>query len=508
MLQITNSRVLCLIALLTSTIFLVSCGDDDDDSNSSETSTPLPSLDTQLQSVISDQGLSGDPSTGRQIPDINTPVAQLGKKLFFTKSLGGDTDTACVSCHHPVLGGGDDLSLSIGTGATLPDHLGPSRTHSSAAPNFDGGPTIPRNAPTTFNCAIWDQMMFHDGRIESLGKTPNANGNDGQGIRTPDSKLGIADPQAGLDLAAAQSRFPVTSPEEMRGFDFEAGNSNDDVRNALARRLVDQSIPNTWLVEFQQAFDSSEDAANLITFANIAEAISAYERSQLFVNSPWKKYVEGDQAALSEAAKKGALLFFQSIEEGGANCVDCHKGDFFTDEQFHVLAIPQIGRGNGDGKTGDNDFGRFRETQNPQDKYAFRTPSLLNVEVTWPYGHSGAYLSLEEVVRHNFNVEDAINRYDFTLSQLDAGIQHEHAEENTRAALAQLKTNRANGLTPVIQDIDLSDEQVTYLVEFLLALTDPCVKDRDCLAPWIADSNDAGPDSLQLNAEFSDLTGF
>ena len=149
MLQITNSRVLCLIALLTSTIFLVSCGDDDDDSNSSETSTPLPSLDTQLQSVISDQGLSGDPSTGRQIPDINTPVAQLGKKLFFTKSLGGDTDTACVSCHHPVLGGGDDLSLSIGTGATLPDHLGPSRTHSSAAPNFDGGPTIPRNAPTT-----------------------------------------------------------------------------------------------------------------------------------------------------------------------------------------------------------------------------------------------------------------------------------------------------------------------------------------------------------------------
>ena len=125
---------------------------------------------------------------------------------------------------------------------------------------------------------------------------------------------------------------------------------------------------------------------------------------------------------------------------------------------------------------------------------------MLNVEVTGPYGHSGAYLSLEEVVRHNLNVEEAINRYDFTLSQLYAGIQHEHAEENTRAALAQLKTNRANGLTPVIQDVDLSDEQVTYLVEFLRALTDPCVKDRACLAPWIADTDDTGPDSLQLNA--------
>ncbi len=485
-------RMLFLSILLIVTLF--GCNNDDS-SESSKTS----SLDMQLQSVIQKHELTGDPSTGRDIPDIDSPLAQLGKKLFFSKSLGGDTDTACVSCHHPVLGGGDGLSLSIGTGAELPDQLGPGRTHSSVAPNFDGGPTIPRNAPTTFNCAMWDQTMFHDGRVESLGKTFKANGNDKIGIRTPDSEFGISDQFAGTDLPEAQLRFPVTSPEEMLGFNFESGNSNsnNDIRNALANRLDSQSIPNSWLIEFQQALNSNDNT--IITFDNIGKAISSYERSQVFVNNSWKQYVKGDDNAISYDAKQGALLFFQSIEQGGANCVDCHKGDFFTDEQFYVLAIPQIGRGNGDGDTENNDFGRFRETGNSQDKYAFRTPSLLNIEVTGPYGHSGAYSDLEDVIHHNINVEEAINNYDFTLSKLDFGIQRENAEQNTRDAFKQLQINRKNGIKS-IQNIDLNDKQISYLKEFLLSLTDPCVKDRNCLESWIADINEVGPDSLQLNA--------
>ena len=271
MLQAINSQRFYLFALLICAILVMSC-DNDDDSNPSQTPAFSPSLDTQLQSVIRVQGLSGDPTIGRLIPDINTPLAQLGKKLFFSKSLSGNLDTACVSCHHPTLGGGDGLSLSIGTSAILPDHLGPGRTHASTALHFDGGPTVPRNAPTTFNVVLWDQVMFHDGRVESLGKTPNANGNDGQGIRTPDSKLDVADPQAGVDLATAQLRFPVTSPEEMRGFTFEKDNSNESVRKALVRRLVEQSIPNFWELEFQQAFESNDDASTLVTFTHIAKA--------------------------------------------------------------------------------------------------------------------------------------------------------------------------------------------------------------------------------------------
>jgi cytochrome c peroxidase len=68
-----------------------------------------------------------------------------------------------------------------------------------------------------------------------------------------------------------------------------------------------------------------------------------------------------------------------------------------------VVAFPQIDTGKGDGVNGTEDFGRFRETGISQDLYAFRVPSLLNLEVTVPYGHAGAFASLEEVVRHYSN---------------------------------------------------------------------------------------------------------
>lgn len=448
--------------------------------------------DAALLSTVKAAGLSGDPTTGRTLPSINDPKVQLGKKLFFTRGLGGDNDSACVSCHHPSLGGGDNLSLPIGVGAETPDLLGPGRFHDSLAVGgkFDGGPTVPRNAPTTFNIAMWDQALFHDGRVESLGKTAGANGNDGQGIRTPDSAFGTADPDAGNTLAAAQSRFPITSPEEMRGFTFEAGNSNAVLRAALETKLSAD-----WGAEFSVAFGDTA-----VTHMRIAEAIGEYERSQVFVNSPWKAYVEGSNDAINEPAKRGAMLFFSSIEDGGANCVSCHAGDFFTDEQYHVLATPQIGRGKGNdnGTMTNDDFGRFRETAVAVDMYRFRTSSLLNVEVTGPWGHAGAYTALENMVRHMLSPSQAIANYDF--SQLNPSVQAADMLTNTQFALDQLEANRSNNVSGVHQNVVFSEENVTDLVEFLKTLTDPCVKDRECLAPWIPDASDTSPDGQRVNA--------
>ncbi len=82
-------------------------------------------LDAQLRAVVAEQGLTGDPSLGRDLPSIEDPMAQLGKKMFFTKALGGDGDSACATCHVPTLGGGDGLALSIGVGADDPDLVGP-----------------------------------------------------------------------------------------------------------------------------------------------------------------------------------------------------------------------------------------------------------------------------------------------------------------------------------------------------------------------------------------------
>ena len=454
-------------------------------------------LDDVLRVLIQAHQLTGDPAAGRDLPDVSDPLAQLGMQLFFTKSLGGQMDSACVTCHHPLLGGGDDLSLPIGVDAVVPDLLGPGRLHSSSGFAYDGGPTVPRNAPTTFNIGLWDQVMFHDGRVESLGKTAGMNGDDGEGIRTPDTEFGVADENA-LNLAQSQARFPVTSPEEMRAL-FKEAEDNEAVRDALAGRLVDQEIPNTWLREFQQAFDSNASADELITYMNISLAIGEYERSQVFVESPWRSYVQGNDNAIGDAAKRGAILFYTSREEGGAQCVACHSGDFFTDENFHVLSMPQIGRGKGDGEFGDDDFGRWRETGVEADRYAFRTPSLLNATATGPWTHAGAYLSLAAVVRHHADPERAIDSYDFSLLELDPGMQGEHAQENTRSALSQLQSLRNAGESKLPPPYVQSDDDVADLIAFMDSLTDPCVEDRDCLGQWIPDSSDSGPDNLQLN---------
>jgi cytochrome c peroxidase len=225
--------------------------------------------------LIQANRLTGDPAAGLELPSIDDPVAVLGRKLFFSKSLGGDRDSACVSCHHPMLGGGDGLAQSIGVGAEEQDLLGPGRSHP------DGDLTVPRNAPTTFNLALWQKGLFWDSRVENL---------EGGGTRTPDSDFGTPDPDAGASISEAQSRFPVTSAEEMRGFDFVLDGSNAEVRTALEQRLVEDG---NWVEEFAAAFDSSE-----ISYGRIAEAIAAYEDSQVFTRTPWRAYVEGNLEAI------------------------------------------------------------------------------------------------------------------------------------------------------------------------------------------------------------------
>ena len=479
---------------------------DSKESVESDTDGQTVTVDTNLKQIISDRSLTGNPMTGRTIPDISSNEAQLGMRLFYSKALGGDWDSACASCHHPTLGGGDNLSLPIGVGATSANLLGPGRAHDSSSPHSDGGPPVPRNAPTTFNLAAWDSVMFHDGRVESIGKTAGENGDDGQGIRTPDTAFGAIDPLAGQNLAQAQARFPVTSPEEMKGFEND-GLNNQELRDYLSSRLGNYGegsgeLYNTayWLEQFRTALNKPEGSAQeLITEQQISFLIGEYERSQSFIETPWKRYIEGDDTALSEKAKNGALIFFNPVADGGANCSSCHSGDFFTDEKFHNVAMPQLGRGKGDGDDTSEDFGRFRETKADDDKFAFRTPSLLNVEVTGPWSHAGAYTSLEAVVRHNLDPEAAISSYD--SSQLtQAGIQNlDKIPSNTQKALDKLQADRAAGKS-VIEKVSLTDEQVSDLIEFLKALTDPCVKDRSCLAKWIVGPNNPDPSGDQLDA--------
>ena len=466
--------------------------------------TPASALDTELRALIADENLTIDPTMGRDLPQITDPMANLGMALFYSTNLGGQQDAACVSCHHPVLGGSDALSLPVGVDAVdvfnVPDQalLGPGR-HAAIAGAF---PLVPRNAPTTFNIGLWDNGLFWDSRIRSLSPQPGQNGSAGN-ITTPDSGSG-ADTTlpAGTTLAAAQARFPVTSEAEMRG-GFAAGEDNASLRSSLATRFTDSA----WADMFVLAFGDDE-----ISFDRIAEAIGEYERSQVFVDSPWHAYLAGNNEAISEDAKEGAVLFFTGVNDGGAGCSRCHNGDLFSDERHHIVAFPQVG----------DDAGREDISGDAGDRYHFRTPSLLNIAVTAPYGHAGLYQSLEESVRHYVNPRGAIDRLFgeqggevfvnanppvCQLPQVSRMISASgescetlmaSAWENSQLVLDRLGNDANNndlGRRP-----NLSNGEVMQIVAFLEVLTDPCVEDRECLDAWIIDADDLGdyPDGRAL----------
>ena len=436
------------------------------------TSANAADIDAQLSEIITANLLTGTPKNVDKLPLISSPKAQLGMKLFYSKSLGGDNTTACASCHHPMLGGGDGLSLSIGVDSESPDIMG---IHRKLKKNKSI--LVPRNAPTTFNIGLWEKALFHDMRIEKI---------KGKGIYTPDFEYPKVDALAGDNLVQAQARFPVTSDAEMRG-DYLKSSFNQTLRRALAKRLE-----KNWLVEFQTGFNFPNGSADeLITEQNFSEAIAEYERSQVFIDTPWKAYIEGDKTAISNRAKIGAKLFYTAKEQDGAGCVQCHSGDFFTDENAYNTAMPQIGVGKGSGVTKTNDYGCNLITKKKKDLFRFRTPTLLNVEVTGPWGHDGAYTSLEGITRHMLLPTASARNYD-TSQLTQKNIAVKDVGKNTQEAI--------NAGLHLSKKPNFKETDVTYLVEFLKTLTDPCVKDRACLSKWIPNSNDNDPDGQMFHA--------
>ena len=464
-------------------------------------------LDDDVRAMIAAQGLTGDPTVGRDLPGIDEPLAQLGKLLFFSKSLSGDFDTACASCHHPALGGGDALALPVGTGAIDPDVVGPGRSRP------DGLPNVGRHSQSVFNVGLYDDGMFWDLRVESLGKEDGQNGAN-SGIRTPESLPMTNDAlvPANSTLVAAQARFPVTVPEEMLG-SFLQGADPETIRTRLAERIGDYGagageIPNNnWLTEFQTAFASALPADQLITFDNIALALGEYQRSMVFVETPWKSYVEGDDNAISASAKEGALLFFGDTEPA-VSCAQCHGGDLFTDESMTVTGFPQLGPGKGDGPRGDHDFGREQQTADSNDRFSFRTPTMLNLLATGPYSHAGAY-SLEDAVGHYF-IPQVVFGNNFAGGSVCSLPQFENNPDcatlfpgvlsNSSSALQRVETLRTTNPELTFPNLDFSPpSDAPLLFAFLEALNDPCTLDRACLAPWIPEPQEA-PDGNQLNA--------
>lgn len=192
------------------------------------------------------------------------------------------------------------------------------------------GKNLSRHSPTTLNMA-WSDSFFWDGRAATLEE---------------------------------QIRGPVESPNEM----------NLPLSTAVERlRSVEG-----YRSRFERVFPGQG-----IQIDNILKAIATYERTLVSGTAPFDRWIEGDEAALSDAAKRGFKLF-----NGKAACSQCHTGWNLTDNQFHDIGLPT------------NDTGRMAITGNTADQHAFKTPGLRNIRQRAPYMHNGSLTTLEQVIIH------------------------------------------------------------------------------------------------------------
>jgi cytochrome c peroxidase len=178
---------------------------------------------------------------------------------------------------------------------------------------------------------------------------------------------------------------------------------------------------------FQEAFGTEP------TYKGVVYALATFQREMISFNTPYDKYLAGNETALSPAAKRGLELFRSSK----LNCVQCHVEPLFIDNDMHNIGIYEVYE----------DYGRGRVTLDSADYGKFRTPTLRNIAVTAPYMHDGSMKTLEEVIAF----------YE------SGGVDHPNKSKHMKA-------------------FELTNAQKQDLLSFLSALTDSAFLTNPALA--------------------------
>ena len=199
------------------------------------------------------------------------------------------------------------------------------------------------NAPTSFN-ACFNFVQFWDGRAATL---------------------------------ADQAAGPPLNPVEMGSASFDE----------IAARL---NADAAFAAKFQTVYPEG------LNEKTITDAIAEYEKTLVTPNSPFDRYLKGDKQALTAEQVEGYALFKEY------NCATCHAGvnmgglsyelmgkraDYFKDREVNTKS----------GLT-DADNGRWAQTKVERDRYRFKTPTLRNVALTWPYYHDGSVPTLDKAI--------------------------------------------------------------------------------------------------------------
>jgi len=164
-----------------------------------------------------------------------------------------------------------------------------------------------------------------------------------------------------------QAKGPIQNPVEM-------GNTHEHMLRTVG------DIPG-YVEEFKNVFGTTP-----VTIDQVAEAVAAFERTVVTTDSPFDRFVRGDETALTPLEKQGLEIF-----NGKAHCTACHWGSHFTDGRFHNLGVTQSGPLK-------VDDGRSEITKRPRDTRAFKTPTIRDAALRPPYMHTGGEKTLTDVV--------------------------------------------------------------------------------------------------------------
>jgi cytochrome c peroxidase len=313
----------------------------------------------------------------------NQQAAEFGHKLFFDSRFSSNGEVSCASCHQPELMFTDGLPLAEGVGTTT------------------------RKTMTIIGTA-YSPWQFWDGRKDSqwaqaLG--PLENTVEHGGTRTQYAHL--------ID------KFYRTEYESIFG---ALPDLSDRARFPEAAAPVDDAaIRAAW-----EAMTPDDRDAVTQVYVNMGKAIAAYERLIMPAPSRFDQYVEAllnddkkaMRAALNADEVAGLRLFIDR-----AQCINCHNGPLFTNNDFHNTGVPTAqglepdnGRASGVMQVLNDEFNclsqwsdadetdcaelRFVTSEGEQLEGAFKPSTLRNIAETAPYMHAGQFATLEEVIQH------------------------------------------------------------------------------------------------------------
>ncbi|WP_034057970.1 cytochrome-c peroxidase [Lacinutrix jangbogonensis] len=305
---------------------------------------------------------------------ITTAKVTLGKMLVHDTATGGnpkmDSETgaySCASCHPMASSFYSGNTQGIGEGGFGYGNQGETRIPNLNMP-LDSVDILPIKVPTLLNVAYQKVMLWNG----ALGGTD---------INTPYTNLHLE-----------------TIPENVLGYE---GLEVQGMNGQTAHRLkIDLDFVNThgYKAMFDQAFPDIDENERYSKLTG-GLAIAAYNRTLLSNEAPWQYWLSGDYNAMSIEEKRGAILFFDK-----ANCVSCHTGPALKSNAFYALGLNDMNATNNivinEDQLNTMRKGRGGFTNNPEDNFKFKVPTIYNLKGNSVYGHGGSFTTLKNIISY------------------------------------------------------------------------------------------------------------